>query len=343
VNPGFFSFPNRQISNPAQRLWMLDASDAIRVDEYTAAGTYNGITAPSGANILTILAYGGGGGGMGGGAQTSTLAVGGGGGGGGGGTALLSMDLRDFPTHPAIRRPLTFQVAVGSGGAGGAGRNTTGSGNSGSSGNATSVNLTNSAGTVIMRLAFAGGGTGAFGSGGQRNGTGGWSTFQGGIQGTGATGGMRGQDGGGNPGWNSGGFRFPRQWSVGAYDIPTHPYICGGGGCGATINTDGLSRQQGGSGGTGYFWYEPYLESEGGTGAGRDGRLDDIVFAGVGGGGGYATIVSDNANAFNGGNGIRGGGGGGGGAIYMSASPGTYSSGAGGTGGTGYCLLLWTA
>jgi hypothetical protein len=320
---------------------MLNTSNAIRVDEYTASGTYRRISPPGGANYLTILAFGGGGGGQGGGARNTAVETTGGGGGGGGGTALVSFDLRYFPNQFVLRKPMVLEVIVGAGGAGGAGRNTAGLGNGGSTGGTTSVNLTLTNDTNLMRLAWAAGGLPGSGSGGQRNGVGGEGMMMGGLSRNTSLG-IRGQDGGGTPGWSSGGFRFPRQWSTSSYDIPSIPYICGGGGSGGVINADGVSRQTGGSGGTGYFWYEAYLGADGGTGAGRDATLYDMIFAGCGGGGGYSAVIADNANAFNGGNGIRGGGGGGGGGIYMSASPGTYSSGAGGTGGTGYCMLLWT-
>jgi hypothetical protein len=150
------------------------------------------------------------------------------------------------------------------------------------------------------------------------------------------------QDGGITAGWAAGGARFPTQFSTtNPTNIPLHPYSCGGGASGGVVNTDGTTQAAGGAGGTGFFYYEPYLGTDGGTGAGRDATLSDVVFGGCGGGGGYSATVAQAINAYNGGAGIRGGGGGGGGGIIMSASPGTYSSGAGGAGGAGYCLLLW--
>jgi loricrin len=348
VNNGIFGFPRSGTSVPGINCWMIDTRDAIRVDEFEGSGTtqrtFNRISPPGGANVLTILAYGGGGGGQGGGAQLAGTVVQGGGAGGGGGTALVSYNLNLIP-HAVRQKPYVLQVLCGGGGSTGAGRNTAGGGVSGGDGGNTSVNLTNSADTVLMRLAFANGGSGGSGTSGQRNGHGGSGMNMGMLsyRGTGTLNYPRGQPGGGTPGWNSGGFRFPAQFDANhpSY-IPLHPYICGGGGSGGVVNTDGTSRQAGGAGGTGFFYYEPYRAADGGTGDGADATVSDIVFGGVGGNGGYSAVVADARAAWRGGNGFRGGGGGGGGGIVLNAATGTYSSGVGGQGGPGYAMLIWT-
>lgn len=343
MNNGIFGFPKQRSNNLGVEAWLLDTRNAIRVDEYTVAGTYSRISAPCGANYLTILAYGGGGGGQGGEARLAGTVAGGGGGGGGGGTALVSVNLKLLPDYFRIQQ-YVLRVVVGAGGAGGAARNTTGAGNGGTDGGSTSVTITTGGDTVIGRLAFAQLGKAGSGSPGQRNGVGGAGQNMGmmSYSGSGTLNYHRGQTGGLTAGWASGGARFPVQFDiVNPTNIPLHPYICGGGGSGGVVNTDGTSQAAGGSGGTGFYFYEPLRAADGGTGAGADATLSDIVFAGVGGNGGYSAIVSQAVNAYNGGAGIRGGGGGGGGGIIMSASPGTYSSGAGGAGGAGYCLLIW--
>lgn len=346
MNNGIFGFPATRFGSLAQTVPLLNTRTAIRVDEYATAGTYTRQTAPGGANYLTILLYGGGGGGQGGAAQLAGTVPAGGGGGGGGGTAFVSYSLRDLPTSITQYGPFVLRVTVGAGGGGGAARNTTGGGNGGSSGGNSAVYFTTgNDSTILMNAAFVNGGNAGSGSSGQRNGTGGKGMLMGATSEYVAnlTGGVRGQDGGGTPSWSSGGFRFPRQWSnTQNWDIPNHPYICGGGGCGGVVNTDGTSQQAGGAGGYGYFYANDYRAADGGTGTGADATLGDIIFAGVGGNGGYSATVAQAINAYNGGAGIRGGGGGGGGGLVISASPNTYSSGAGGAGGAGYCLLIWT-
>lgn len=344
MNNGIFGFPKKKIPVQFFDTFLLNTNDAVRVDEFTVAGTYNKIQIPANANYLTILAYGGGAGGGGGGAQFPGTTPTGMGGGGGGGTALVRFDLRNFPQHKQLnyaKGNFYITVVVGAGGAGGAGSRIQAGGASSASGGNTTVNLTNSAGTSIMRLAVAGGGSGVFGGAGQRTGVGGFhqngGMFTGPSNSTALSGNYpRGQDGSGNAGWNSGGFRFPKQWSASnPNDIPLHPYICGGGGAGGVVNTDAVSQQAGGAGGLGYFFYEPFRAADGGTGAGADATLEDIVFAGVGGNGGYSATPTQAINAFNGGAGIRGGGGGGGGGIVMN----TFSLTATLSTGTGYVIL----
>jgi hypothetical protein len=408
MNNGFYSFPGfKEVRNTFFDCFLVNKNNYRHFDEFTVAGTYNKVQIPSSCSYLTILLYGGGGGAQGGGTSLTGLgeAAGGGAGGGGGGTALVRIDFRDLPfdtiaSSTNLRPPYYLSVTVGTAGAGGAGRNTYSiSGNSGTSGGTSSVLLTNSAGTTIMRLATAGGGGAGFGNPGQRPGAGGFS------QNTGVT----GQTGSIVPGWNSGGARFPVTYSS-PNTPPNHPYICGGGGSGGVINTDNTSQQNGGSGGTGFYFYEAFRGTDGGTGDGSSATEQDIVFAGAGGNGGASATVAQAKNGHIGGNGIRGGGGGGGGGCVLNRSRlaatlatgtavvtlttgnttnlvagdtmikisgagtfgspstiltvdsstqltmsanhtvagsiffykvGTYSSGAGGAGGAGYCLLLW--
>ena len=326
MNNGLFGFPNKKREANFFDCWILNTKDAVRVDEFTVAGTYNKVQVPANAKYLTILLYAAGGGGQGGAAvlTNSVSVASGGAGGGGGGTALVRYNLQDFPgpnqaAQELFTKPLYLVVTIGAGGAGGAAIRAPGASNSASSGGASSVSLTNSTGTVLMRLAFAQPGTGAFGSPGQRNGAGGQGmNFGMGVAQTfGST--VRGQAGSGVPGWNSGGFRFPMTFNTSApADIPLHPYVCGGGGAGGVINTDGTSQQTGGAGGAGYFYYEGFKNADGGTtDGGQNATIEDVVFGGVGGNGGYSAIVSQARNAFVGGNGIYGGGGGGGGGIYL--------------------------
>lgn len=336
MNSGLNAFPNGWIGRDAVNQQTIDESNAILKQEFTVAGTYNNITPPSSARGVTILAYGGGGGGQGGGAQLSGTEVTGGGGGGGGGSFLASYRLTAFPQ---AFQPFNFQVVVGAGGAGGAGRNTAGNGNGGSNGGISTVFLTNSARTTQVRLAYAYGGVAGFGSGGQRNGAGGMLYPFGLVLSSSP---CSSQAGGGTSGWNSGGFRFPSAWSANNF-IPLTVYTCGGGGSGGVVNSNGTSQQAGGAGGYG-FWHVDsiYRAADGGTGDGADANIEEVIFGGVGGNGGYSAIVANARAGFRGGNGIRGGGGGGGGGVVLDAATGTYASGAGGAGGAGYVMLLWT-
>lgn len=329
MNNGLFGFPNQKNKPSFFDCWVLNIKDAVRVDEFTVAGTYSKIQIPANANYLTILMYAGGGGGQGGGAvlTNSSAVASGGAGGGGGGTALVRYNLKDFPglgwaAQEIFTRPLYLTVVVGAGGAGGAAVRAPGGLNGAVNGGASTVTLTNSAGTSLMRLAYAQGGGGGFGSPGQRPGAGGMGMNLGWGAAQTHSGTVRGQGGSIVPGWNSGGARFPLTFNVNSpTDIPFHPYVCGGGGAGGVINTDGTSQQTGGAGGAGYFYYEGFKNADGGTtDGGQNATLEDIVFAGVGGNGGYSATVAQTRNAFVGGNGIYGGAAGGGGGIYLDVA-----------------------
>jgi len=281
--------------------------------------TTSGITIPSGATLLHIIARGAGGGGAGGAVGNSGAARCGGGGGGPGNcsmhTKVRAADITDG----------TISVVIGAGGSGGLGAQTVdGTVGNGSTGGQTYVQATFK-GTANSKLTMAGNGYGGYGS----------AT---GVSASGATNYGVGYPGtGGGTSRNNGnatGATFASN-DAGLSMVST------GGGAGAGFS--GSTEYNAGS--TGPLFTRGLATNFGGSGSGGPGadgssvadQTTDMDFGFYGGSGGGANSSGDGGP---GGNGYYGAGGGGGGA-GRDLGIGAFG-GNGGSGGDGMVIFYWS-
>lgn len=325
---------------------------------FTSSGTW---TAPTGVTSVNVFAVGGGGGGGGGyievtSALSTTSNSGAAGSGGGGGGAAL------YVLNVPITSGSAYSIGIGTAGSGGTAitanisTTTTDVQTGGSLGG-------NGGATTFGALVSATGGTGGAGGSASSVGAGGAGASvsppgMASFYPTSANGGGGGTTGSGTAGAGTAGL------SLGGYSWTIYPNV-------STLPAAGSAGSTG-SGGTAIFAFGTvgsggsagFGGSGGGSGGVRASRTTAFVatsgnggFGGGGGGGasfaqGSVSTTASPSTAGAGGAGApnSGGGGGAGGALFLRSfslaaghNTGTMSSGPGGNGGSGYCVVIWTA
>lgn len=300
---GWRAFVSDGVSN-----WRL-VSMSEDVQVFTGAGSYSWTKEPGTRSGFAEGLGGGSGGGSGAVQASGTIACGGGAGSGG------AYGFRRFTVSDA---GATETVTVGGGGAGAAAQASSNSnGNPGSAGTDT-VFGTSQLIRMDARGATSGGAGGTTSSG--IAGTAGAGLFGGALGGTASATGGGGNPGAAVPNGNVGG----GGGAGGGIPAAATPFSFGGnGGPGSSFRADwGSQGAQGNARGS----------TDGGGGSSATASTTGAIIGGPGGGGGASSILGNGGAG--GGGGLYGGGGAGGGAAFN-----THSSGAGGAGADGICIV----